>query len=571
MRAFVLKLICVVLLLFFGFCGNKGQEKAEGSESSKIGNKVVRIAEIDVPATIFPHNITNLVEGLISSQIYEGLVKINAKDLTLLPGIAERWEVDQATKTIKFHLRKGVKFQKTGSLPGNASEITASDVKFTFELLCTARPGNVHFHTVCKDRVVGANAFYSASIDKKKTELTGFKIIDDHTFTIQLLNSPHTFLEILANPVAGIINRKAFYAMQDASTVGAGPFILDEKNSTKTHFALYKNPDYYGRDKKGNPLPYLDSLVIDIVGSTEEALDLFQNGRVDFISSVPSNQLRQIVEDNIKSFKNPAEFILEQRPEMITYYYLFNVNNSPFNNLKLRQAVNYAIDRTKIIDRVLYGQAYGPAIYGIIPPTYPYYKINLVKGYDLNVDKARKLLKEAGYPNGNHLPEIRLLVNSGNTRNNTVAAEIQRQLKLNLNMNVTFESLPNAEKYNLQLKGKGDIFREGWVADYPSPESFLSIFYGGYIPKDTASSSFPNTMKYRNKAYDKYYEKGRDATSTDSAVVYFLKAEQILMNDAPLIPLWYESNCRLIKTRMKNFHSNPLSFFDFTQVELVEK
>ncbi|MES2678352.1 MAG: ABC transporter substrate-binding protein [Bacteroidota bacterium] len=570
MRAFVFKLFAGIFLLFLSACSGKdGLGVSGGAKSSKNTQKVVRIAEISLPATIFPHNITTSIEGLITSQIHEGLVKINPRDLTLLPGLAESWEIDEATKTITFHLRKGVKFQKSPVIPGSDTEITSKDVKFTFELLCTGRPGNVHFYTVCKDRVVGADAFYNATAADKNAELNGFRVIDDHTFSIRLLNSPNIFLQILSNPVAAIISKKAYEARKEASNVGAGAFILDEQHSTKTHFSLYKNPDYYAKDKDGKSLPYLDSLIIDIVTSTEEALELFQSGAVDFISSVPSNQLRQIVEDNIKSFKYPAEFILEQRPEMISYYYLFNTHSAPFNNLKLRQAVNYAIDRTKIVDRVLHGQAYGPAVYGVVPPTFDFYKINAIQGYDLNLDKAKKLLKEAGYADGSNLPEVRLIVNSGNTRNNTVAAEIQRQLKNNLNINVTFESLPNAEKYTLQLKGKGDLFREGWVADYPSPESFLSVFYGEYVTSDTAHESYPNTMRYQNKNYDKYYELGRDATSREMAMGYFLKAEQILLNDAPLIPLWYESNCRLIKTRLKNFHSNPLRYLDFTKVDVA--
>jgi oligopeptide transport system substrate-binding protein len=570
MRAFVFKLFTGILLLFLSACSGKdGVGDVTGSKSSINSKKVVRIAEISVPATIFPHNITNSIEGLITSQIHEGLVKINPRDLTLLPGLAERWEIDEATKTITFHLRKGVKFQKSPVIAGCDTEITSKDVKFTFELLCSRMPGNVHFYTVCKDRVVGADAFYNARSADKNAELTGFRVIDERTFSIRLLNSPNIFLQILSNPVAAIISQKAYEARKEASNVGAGPFILDEQNSTKTHFALYKNEDYYAKDNSGKALPYLDSLIVDIVTSTEEALELFQSGAVDFISSVPSNQLRQIVEDHIKSFKYPAEFILEQRPEMISYYYLFNTHCAPFNNLKLRQAVNYAIDRTKIIDRVLYGQAYGPAVYGVVPPTFDFYKINSIKGYDLNLDKAKKLMKEAGYTDGGNLPEVRLIVNSGNTRNNTVAAEIQRQLKNNLNINVSFESLPNAEKYTLQLQGNGDLFRDGWVADYPNPESFLSVFYGEFVTRDTANESYPNTMRYQNKNYDRYYELGRDATSRELAMGYFLKAEQILINDAPLIPLWYESNCRLIKTRLKNFHSNPLRYLDFSKVDLA--
>lgn len=560
-----------IIACFFASCNSGSKNEAEGESDFKGGNKVVRIAEVLPPSSIFPHKLTTSVEGIIASQIHEGLLKINPKDLSLMPGLAEKWEVSPNGKSITFHLRKGVKFQNTGAIKGKPLEVTAKDVKFTFELLCTDRPGNVQFHTVCKDRVVGANEFYKES-KTKKTELKGIKIIDDYTFSIDLLNSANIFLEILANPSAVIICEEAYKIDKDNSNVGAGPFILDEKTSTKTHYALYKNINYYGKDKNGTHLPLIDSVVIDILGSTEEALQKFKEGKYDFISSVPSNQLKDIVEHNIKDFKgNPPHFILDQRPEMITSFYLFNVNKAPFNNLKLRQAINYAIDRDRIIDRALFGQAFGPAIYGVVPPTFSFYKISGLKGYSLDVEKARELLKQAGYPEGKGLPEIQLYVSSSNSRNNTVAAEIQKQLKSNLNINLTFESLPNSEAWDLQIKGKGDMYRFAWVADYPSPESFLSVFYDEPVTNDTTQMAYPNTTKYKNPEFDKFYKLGRDALDKDSASANFLRAEQILLNDAPLIPLWYESNCRLTSTRMKNFFSNPLRYFDFTQVDIVEK
>ena len=177
---------------------------------------------------------------------------------------------------------------------------------------------------------------------------------------------------------------------------------------------------------------------------------------------------------------------------MISQYYLFNLHKPPFNNVKVRQAFNYAIDRDKIIDKVLQGQAYGPGSYGITPPTFEAYKVGEIIGYNFDPEKAKKLLMEAGYPGGVGFPEVSLVVNSGNTRNNTVAAEIQRHLRENLSVNITFESLSNNEKYRLQHKGMGNIFRDGWIADYPSPESFLSVFYGEPVPSDTSKTSYPN-------------------------------------------------------------------------------
>lgn len=554
----------IALTVFLAACG--GGKDGDNAKRPEGSGGAIRIAEVTPPKNLFPQAITTQIEGLIASQIHEGLVRLNPKTLEPIPGLAEKWEISPDGKTITFHLRKGAYFHNSEDGKAGA-EVTSQDVKFTFELLCTDRNTNMHFATVCKDRVVGANEFFEASTKGQKAELTGFKVIDKHTFSISLNNASGIFLQILANPVTSIISEAAYKSQFENLRVGAGPFVYDTKSTTPKRIVLTRNTNYYGKDEKGNALPYLDSVVIDILNSTEDGLTAFKEGRCEYVGSIPSNAVRTIVEENIKDFENnPPAFILERSSEMISQYYVFNINKPPFNNVKVRQAFNYAIDRDKIIDKVLQGQAYGPGSYGITPPTFEAYKVGDIKGYNFDPEKAKKLLMEAGYPGGVGFPEVALVVNSGNTRNNTVAAEIQRHLRENLNVNITFESLSNNEKYKLQHKGQGNIFRDGWIADYPSPESFLSVFYGEPIPSDTAKVSYPNTQRYLNKEFDKYYKMGRDARQKDSSYVYFMKAEQILMNEAPLMVLWYESNYRLISSKLKNFVVNPLRYFDLTRV-----
>lgn len=559
------KYTCVVVLTSILMACGGGKEADQGQRPEGSGGSI-RIAEVTPPKNLFPQAITTQIEGLIASQIHEGLVRLNPKTLEPIPGLAEKWEVSADGKTITFHLRKGAYFHD-GEDGKKGSEVTAQDVKFTFELLSTDRLTNMHFATVCKDRIVGANEYFEATSKGQKAELTGFKIIDKYTFSINLNNASGIFLQILANPVTSIISEEIYKTQYENLKTGAGPFIYDTKLSTPKRIVLTRNPNYYGKDEKGNSLPYLDSVVVDILNSTEEGLTAFKEGKCEYVGTIPSNSVRMIVEENIKDFENnPPAFILERSSEMVTQYYVFNINKTPFNNVKVRQAFNYAIDRDKIIDKVLQGQAYGPGSYGITPPSFEMYKVGDIHGYNFDSEKAKKLLMEAGYPGGVGFPEVSLVVNSGNTRNNTVAAEIQRHLKENLNVNITFESLSNNEKYRLQHKGLGNIFRDGWIADYPSPESFLSVFYGEPIPADTAKTSYPNTQRYINKEFDKYYKMGRDARQKDSSYVYFMKAEQILMNDAPLMVLWYESNYRLVSSKLKNFVVNPLRYFDLTRV-----
>ncbi len=573
MRFFIFCFSVILTVALFSRCDSGSSTLANDPYRAENAGGTIRIAEVTEPNSLFPSKVTNYIEATIASQIHEGLVQMNPKNMQIVPGLAEKWEIDYASKTITFHLRKGVKFQSEGPFAGHtAPEVSTKDVQFTFENLSRNSLYNYQFATVCRDRIVGANETFEASKLGKNIPLSGFKRIDDYTFSIALLNSPDIFLQIISTPVAAILSEKAFSQLGDKLLVGAGPFIYDEKNSNSTHHLLLRNPNYYAKDEKGNSLPYVDSLIIDILPSIEEALIYFKDGKYDYLGSVPSNQLKQVVQDNINAFKgNPPLFILERGLEISNQFYVFNVNKPPFNNLKLRQAFNYAIDRDKIIERILFGQAYGPATNGLTPPAFDKYASSSILGYSLDIPKAKKLLAEAGYPDGKGLPEIQLIVNSGNSRNNTVAAEIQKQLKTNINVNLTFESLSNNDKFNLQLKGKGDLYRDGWVADYPSPESFLSIFYGEPVPSDTTQMSFPNTTRYINKEYDRYYKLGRDSRNQDSAYLYFLKAEQVLINDAPIIPLWYESNYRLISSRLKNFHVNPLKIFDFKKVSVTKR
>jgi peptide/nickel transport system substrate-binding protein len=278
-----------------------------------------------------------------------------------------------------------------------------------------------------------------------------------------------------------------------------------------------------------------------------------------------------VVEKNIKEFiSHPPKSLLQREPEMLSQFYVFNTKQKPFDNVKVRQAINYAVDREKLVDNVLQGQAIGAAIHGITPNTFTGYDIKKINGYSLDIEKAKKLLSEAGFPNGKGFPEVRVLVNSGNSRNSSVAVELQKQLKQNLNINVNFESLPNIQKYELQMHGKGDVFRDAWVADFSSPESFLSLFVGDAVPADTSSSSYPNTSRYQNATYDLNFKKGRDSNNKDSSYAYFMKAEQTLMDDAVIIPLWYEGSYRLLTNKVKGLHLNAMRYYDLTKTYKVK-
>lgn len=546
-------------------CKNNGNS-GEGKQSEKNGGAFV-MAENTPVGSIFPISITNHVEGMIVSQIHESLVRLNSKTLEVIPGLAEKWELSGDGKTITFHLIKGAHFQDDKCYKdGKGPEITSKDVKFTFENLSTKTDNNYQFNTILKDRLVGVNDFF----DKKTPSITGIKIIDDYTFSFELVNPSLSFLKLLANPAASVVNEIAIKAYGQNLKTGAGPFIYDI-SSTKEKIVLVKNPSYFQKDSAGFSLPYLDSVIIQLTPSIEEGLSLFENQKIDLINTLPSLRVKDMVEKNIKEFiSHPPKSLLQREPEMLSQFYIFNTKQKPFDDARVRQAINYAINREKLVDNVLQGQAIGAAIYGITPNTFIGYDIKKIKGYNLDIDKARKLLSEAGFPKGKGFPEVRIILNSGNSRNSSVAVELQKQLKENLNINVNFESLPNVQKYDLQMHGKSDIYRDAWVADFPSPETFLSLFVGDGVPDDIEAFSFPNTSRYQNATYDAYFKKGRDSNNKDTSYAYFMKAEQVLINDAVIIPLWYEGSYRLMTNKVKGLNLNAMRYYDLTKTYKVK-
>jgi len=569
--------LSAVLILFIIISCEKTEDKDNRPLSEKSGGKLI-IAEIVKPLSLYPQKLTRIEEALICNQIYEPLIRLNAKTLKLIPAIAEKWEVSPDGKHITFYLRKGVKFHDDPCFKsGKGREITTADIKYTFEKLCVNNETNYHFYTICNDRIVGAKEYNEAMKsykegDNQRPEIKGLKIIDDYTFSIDLMYPNYdSFLQLLATPIAAIIPKEGYEQYKDKLDFGAGPYKIDKKSSNESQLVLIKNPHYYATDPDGYALPYIDTIIIKYFENTEDAVTAFLNHQVDVVNDIPNNAAKRVVENHIHSFqKVPPEYIIDVSSQMMVQYILINTHLYPFNNVKVRRAINYALDRNKIIERAFNGQAL-PGIHGITPPAFKNYDVNQIKGYDLDIQKAKELLAQAGYPNGKGFPTVTIYTTKGFSKTQIAINEIQRQLKENLNINVIFESLPLDIKFHLEQKNKGHFFRQGWVADFPSPENFLNLFYGKYITLDTSKVFFPNTQRYINPVYDEWFEKGRDAVNKDSAYKYFMKAEQILMDDAPLIVLWYEAFYRLYNNKIKDLHMNPMRYYDLRLAYINDK
>lgn len=528
---------------------------------------VLRISETDHYTTLYPMGISEDVGVHIANQVYEGLVRFNMKDLSIIPAIAEKWEVDASGTIYTFHLRKGVFFHDDTCFPnGKGREVKAKDVQFSFELLCTDMKENANYAAIMKDRVVGANAFYAASKGTPAGSLTGIELVDDYTIRIKLLAPAISFLQTLATAGAGIIPKEAFEKYGFNSKVGTGAFIFSEKQDGT--IVLKRNPHYYGVDANGNQLPFLDSIVISILSKPQE-LEKFQNNELSVLIGLPSESVINMVTKQIDDFKNkPPKYVLERLPEMANQYYEFNLIKKPFDDLNVRKAFSYAIDRNKIVDEVLNGEAYGPAIHGFCPPSFSGYDITKIKGYDFDPEKARDFLAQAGYPGGKGFPKIKIELNSGGAKHTRVVVEIQKQLKNILNVDVDFEVVSQKQKLENAKFARSEIVRSSWIADYPSPETFLYVLYGGTLPADLTQETFPNTQRYKNPVFDSLYMAGKMAKTQAEAYENFMQAEQLMMNDAPVLMLWYTENYRLMKSNVHNLFANPIRYRNYAEVYL---
>ena len=243
----------------------------------------------------------------------------------------------------------------------------------------------------------------------------------------------------------------------------------------------------------------------------------------------------------------------------------------PFDNVLVRQAFNYAINRPKIIDNALNGQGI-EARYGLVPKIRAFsdYPFEEIQGYNYNPEKAQELLALAGYPHGENFPTVSLEINSGGNVNNKVAAEIERQLKTVLNVNVSRSTVSFLQKIEDSKYGKADIFRSAWIADFPSPENFLMICHGANVPSSNNLPSYPNTMRYVSATFDSLYEAGIGSSDASEKMRLLAQAEKLMMEEAPMMMLWYGEDYKIIHSNVQNYHHNALNFIDFSRIYLKQ-
>jgi peptide/nickel transport system substrate-binding protein len=562
-------MILVIIALGVDSCGkNKVVEQRDGQGGKKYGG-IYHMNEVGDIRTLDPARLNDAPSHHVVHQICDLLLDFDSS-LTLQPELAESWEASGDGMTYTYHLRKGILFQDSPAFPnGKGREMKASDVKYCFDRILDARAqtlGASYF----TDKVKGAEEYYKAtgagnlSREAEATGVTGFRVVDDYTFAIDLIKPFAAFKNYPALGFCYIYPKEAVdkYGQDFFShLVGTGPFVLDHWTKDQ-ELVLKRNPHYWRKDEAGNQLPLLDGITYTFIKDEKQQINEFKLGHLEEAYRIPTEFFRSVIDESGKVTAEYSEYRLDRIPALSTQYYGMLTISDPFKDRRVRQAFNYAIDRERLIKFVLQGQAAGPAIHGLVPGSLPGYDVGKLKGYSFNLDTARALMAAAGYPGGKGFPAVQLLLNSGGGRNELIAEAMQDMLNKGLGLNITLKVLEWPQYLDQTENAKAPLYRAGWIADYPEPENFLNLLYSKNIAPSGPSPI--NSTRYSNPKFDALFEQALSTLDDAARYALYLQAEQIAIDDAPMIFIYHDLDYRLVQPYVRGYSSNAMDRRDLT-------
>lgn len=559
------------MVFLLSSCGGEAAKTGDNQEANgpvKYGGTFRCNEEADF-RTLFPHAIGEVVGHRIGNQVYEGLVSLTQDSLLVYERLAESYEVLDSAKLFKFKLRKGVFFHDDPCFEdGKGRELTAHDVKYCFDRLCGAYPNNTGY-AMFADRVLGAKEYYESTLNGSPMAggVKGVRVINDYEVEIELNYPFPGFLNILTTNFCWIFPKEAIEKYNSEiriHPVGTGPFIAKEVREGDIVY-MVRNPNYWQKDEYGNQLPYLDAIKMNFIKEKKAEFLEFKRGNLDFLFRIPDDMIDHILQPQMSGAKNELELDIEKA--MSIQYYGFQHAHGVFQDKRVRQAFTKCINKEDIVRFTLLGNGTA-ARYGVVPPAFVKYDHEKVKGHVFDPKEARRLLAEAGFPDGKGFPEISLQLNTAGAsgRNNLVAEVIKKQIKENLNIDINLEIVPWAQHLENIESGRAIFYRSGWIADYPDPETFLNLYYSKHVPDSLGVPAYFNSFRYKNPEFDAVFEAALKELDEEKRMDLYLKADQIATEDAVMLALFYDENYRLRKPWVKNFPSNSMEFRDFTKV-----
>lgn len=529
-------LLGLLLPLIFAACDRPRQTVVERANSEGV----LILGNGAEPSDLDPQVTTGVTESKIHQALFEGLITLDGNTLEPRAGAAARWDISKDGRTYTFHLQPNAHWS-------NGDPVTAEDFVFSYKRMLTGALGaeyatNLFLLKNGKDYYEGRLTDFAQ---------VGVQALDPHTLKIELENPTPYFLPMLNHsswyPVHPPTIR-AFNAESTRSTrwtrpgnhVGNGPYRLKHWRPGN-RIVVEKNPHYWDADTVS-----IHTIRFEAIdnGYTEERA--FIGGQLHTTASIPLNRVKSYID------RDAPELALE--PELGIYYYVFNVTHPPFDDKRVRLALSYAIERELITKHI---RQRGESIALCFTP-------KGINGYEPpevhqeNIDQARRLLAEAGYPEGEGFPQVTLLYNTSDGHRQ-IAEAIQQMWKKNLNIEI---QLHNEEwKTYLQTRRNANfaISRAGWLGDYYDPNTFLDLWL---------SDNGNNHSKWKHETFDKLIHEAARTQNNAERNRIFQKAETILLEEAPVIPVFFYNRAYLKHPSLKNWPSNIMNQHPYKDLRL---
>ncbi len=520
-----------------------------GCSSGKSNNvergtreQVLYYANGDEPKSLDPHLTTGSPDNNVIMNLLEGLVIKDPATLEPRPGVAESWTVSEDGRTYRFTLRESARWS-------NGDPVTAQDFVFSWRRALTPSLPNEYAYMMFY--LQGAEEFYTGAT--KSFDDVAVKALSQRVLEVTLKNPVHFFLQLL--------DHHSFYPVHEATIlahgavddpgnkwilpgnfVGNGAFVLKRWEVNKV-IEIAKNEHYW--NAANVRLNGAHFFPIEDQQAEERA---FRSGQVH-LTNTPQMDIEKIA---VYKKERPEE--LRVFPTYSSYYYMFNLNKKPLDDVRVRRAISMAIDRQMIVENVTKGGEI-PA-FSLIPKDPEGYSPESYFTYD--VPAAQKLLAEAGYPNGEGFPVFSVLFNT-HDNHQKVALAIQQMLKKNLNIDIQLQNNEWKVYMDARRNMEHDIARAGWLADYVDASNFFDVML---------SHSGNNHTAWVNEEYDSLVAASSATTDTAERYVLFEKANRILADEMPIIPLYYYADLNMVSTDVKNWHDNVMHYHPLRDVYL---
>lgn len=509
---------------------------AEVPAGVKLANiqEIVRGNGTEV-ASLDPHKTQGVPESHVIRDLLEGLVNQDANG-KIIPGVAESWETTD-NKTFIFNLRKDAKWS-------NGDPVTAHDFEYSFKRVvdpATAAPYSWYMEMTT---MINAAEIIAGKKDK---ETLGVKALDDHTLEIKLASAVPYFVMMMAHTTVKAVPQATIEKFGDKWTrpenfVGNGAYTVD-KWVVNERISLTRNTQYWDDAKT-----VINKVTFLPIENQVAEMNRFLSGEIDITYELPNEHFRRLQKEHKED--------LSITGNLCTYYYAFNTAKAPFNDVRVRQALSYTIDRD-IITKALLGQgqknayAFTPEIISGFTPELPEYAKLTQKQ---RIEKAKELLAAAGFDKSNPLSFNLLYNTSENHKKNAIA--ITSMWKKSLGVNVTLENQEWKSFLDSKSMGNFDVTRAGWCGDYNEPSTFLSLMQ---------SSNASNDAHYKSKSYDELMQQALATTSDADRNEIYLKAETLLAKDMPIAPIFQYVKARLLNPLVGGYPTNNAEEQIFTK------